>query len=40
MDELAFTDLFFQPHFNKPWNILNTAGLEVEENKENINDFK
>ncbi|WP_099187232.1 FAD-dependent oxidoreductase [Tepidibacter mesophilus] len=29
MDELAFTDFFFQPHFNKPWNILNSAGLKV-----------
>ncbi|WP_445489016.1 FAD-dependent oxidoreductase [Niallia sp. 03133] len=27
IDELAFTDFFFQPHFNKPWNILNQAGL-------------
>lgn len=26
MDELAFVDFFFQPHFNKPWNILNLAG--------------
>ncbi|GAB6189246.1 NADH oxidase [Marinitoga arctica] len=28
MNELAFIDFFFQPHFNKPWNFLNTAGLE------------
>ncbi|KAF2955134.1 FAD-dependent oxidoreductase [Marinitoga sp. 38H-ov] len=28
MEELAFIDFFFQPHFNKPWNFLNTAGLE------------
>ncbi len=27
IDELAFTDFFFQPHYNKPWNFLNTAGL-------------
>lgn len=27
IDELAFIDFFFQPHFNKPWNLLNTAGL-------------
>ncbi|WP_374017382.1 FAD-dependent oxidoreductase [Paenibacillus thiaminolyticus] len=27
IDELAFVDFFFQPHFNKPWNLLNTAGL-------------
>ncbi|SHF14893.1 NADPH-dependent 2,4-dienoyl-CoA reductase, sulfur reductase [Marinitoga hydrogenitolerans DSM 16785] len=28
MEELAFVDFFFQPHFNKPWNFLNIAGLE------------
>jgi NADPH-dependent 2,4-dienoyl-CoA reductase/sulfur reductase-like enzyme len=27
MDELAFTDFFFLPHFNKPWHFLNLAGL-------------
>lgn len=27
VDELAFVDFFFQPHFNKPWNFLNTAGI-------------
>lgn len=30
VDELAFVDFFFQPHFNKPWNILNLAGLNAE----------
>jgi NADPH-dependent 2,4-dienoyl-CoA reductase/sulfur reductase-like enzyme len=25
MDELAFVDFFFQPHFNKPWNFINAA---------------
>jgi NADPH-dependent 2,4-dienoyl-CoA reductase/sulfur reductase-like enzyme len=25
--ELALTDFFFQPHYNKPWNFLNQAGL-------------
>jgi NADPH-dependent 2,4-dienoyl-CoA reductase/sulfur reductase-like enzyme len=25
IDELAFVDFFFQPHFNKPWNFLNSA---------------
>lgn len=30
IDELAFVDFFFQPHFNKPWNFLNTAGLKAE----------
>ena len=27
VQELAFVDFFFQPHYNKPWNLLNTAGL-------------
>lgn len=27
MEELAFIDFFFQPHYNKPWNFLNSAGL-------------
>ncbi len=30
IDELAFIDFFFQPHYNKPWNILNMAGLQAE----------
>ncbi|MFZ5969896.1 MAG: FAD-dependent oxidoreductase [Bacillota bacterium] len=30
IDELAFMDFFFQPHFNKPWNLLNLAGLSAE----------
>lgn len=29
IDQLAFIDFFFQPHYNKPWNFLNTAGLEA-----------
>jgi NADPH-dependent 2,4-dienoyl-CoA reductase/sulfur reductase-like enzyme len=29
IDELAFVDFFFQPHFNKPWNFLNSAGLNA-----------
>lgn len=29
VDELAFVDFFFQPHFNKPWNILNHAALNA-----------
>ncbi|MEK3663618.1 FAD-dependent oxidoreductase [Paenibacillus sp. FSL E2-8871] len=28
IDQLAFIDFFFQPHYNKPWNFLNTVGLE------------
>jgi NADPH-dependent 2,4-dienoyl-CoA reductase/sulfur reductase-like enzyme len=30
IDELGLIDFFFQPHFNKPWNFLNTAGLNAE----------
>jgi NADPH-dependent 2,4-dienoyl-CoA reductase/sulfur reductase-like enzyme len=30
IDELAFVDFFFQPHFNKPWNYLNSAGLNAQ----------
>ncbi|MCV9886789.1 FAD-dependent oxidoreductase [Metabacillus halosaccharovorans] len=29
MDELGFVDFFFQPHYNKPWNFLNQAGLQT-----------
>ncbi len=29
VEELAFVDFFFQPHYNKPWNILNLAGLNA-----------
>ncbi|WP_379156979.1 FAD-dependent oxidoreductase [Paenibacillus sp. sgz5001063] len=29
VDQLAFMDFFFQPHYNKPWNFLNTAGLQA-----------
>lgn len=28
VEELAFTDFFFQPHFNKPWNYLNSVALK------------
>ena len=27
IEELTITDFFFQPHFNKPWSLLNTAAL-------------
>jgi NADPH-dependent 2,4-dienoyl-CoA reductase/sulfur reductase-like enzyme len=30
IDELAFVDFFFQPNYNKPWNLLNLAGLSAE----------
>lgn len=29
IDQLAFVDFFFQPHYNKPWNYLNSAGLQA-----------
>lgn len=29
IEELAMTDFFFQPHFNKPWGLLNQAALAL-----------
>lgn len=29
IEELAMTDFFFQPHFNKPWSILNAVALKT-----------
>ena len=29
IDDLAFVDFFFQPHYNKPWNFINVAGLNA-----------
>lgn len=29
VEELAMTDFFFQPHYNKPWSLLNTVSLEA-----------
>lgn len=29
IEELAMTDFFFQPHFNKPWSLLNAAALKA-----------
>lgn len=29
IEELAMTDFFFQPHFNKPWSILNSVALKA-----------
>lgn len=29
VEELAMTDFFFQPHFNKPWSLLNTVALSA-----------
>lgn len=30
IDELAFFDFFFQPLFNRPWNVLNELGLAAQ----------
>ncbi|MEF9960205.1 MAG: FAD-dependent oxidoreductase [Niameybacter sp.] len=32
VEELAMTDFFFQPHFNKPWSLLNLVALKALEN--------
>ena len=29
VEDLAFVDFFFQPHYNKPWNFINLIGLEA-----------
>lgn len=29
VEQLAMTDFFFQPHFNKPWSILNAVALKA-----------
>ena len=29
VEQLGFVDFFFQPHFNKPWNVLNRAALQA-----------
>ncbi|AOM84077.1 FAD-dependent oxidoreductase [Salisediminibacterium beveridgei] len=34
IDDLAFVDFFFQPHFNQPWNFMNKAGLAAFESRE------
>ncbi|XMB86562.1 FAD-dependent oxidoreductase [Mycoplasmatota bacterium WC44] len=31
IDELPYLDFYFLPHFNKPWNIINLAGLKATE---------
>ncbi|WP_442602641.1 FAD-dependent oxidoreductase [Paenibacillus sp. KN14-4R] len=30
IEQLGFVDFFFQPHYNKPWNFLNSAGLQAQ----------
>ncbi len=29
LEQLAFTDFFFQPHYNKPWNFINQAAISA-----------
>ena len=29
VEDLAFVDFFFQPHYNKPWNYLNSVALQT-----------
>ena len=29
IEELAMTDFFFQPHYNKPWSLLNAVALKA-----------
>lgn len=29
MEDVAFIDFFFQPHYNKPWSLINQAGLKA-----------
>ncbi|AJY75803.1 FAD-dependent oxidoreductase [Paenibacillus beijingensis] len=38
--QLAFVDFFFQPHYNKPWNLLNQAGLQAMEQERKERDGK
>lgn len=33
VEELAMTDFFFQPHYNKPWGLLNQVALKALENE-------
>jgi len=33
IEELAMTDFFFQPHYNKPWGLLNQVALKALENE-------
>ncbi|TDQ36246.1 FAD-dependent oxidoreductase [Aureibacillus halotolerans] len=35
VDQLAFQDFFFQPHFNKPWHFINRAGMKAMEKQGN-----
>ncbi|MEI5992540.1 FAD-dependent oxidoreductase [Candidatus Enterococcus mansonii] len=34
IEDLAYADFFFQPSFDKPWNIINTAALEAMKNEQ------
>lgn len=33
IEQLALTDFFFQPHYNKPWNYLNQVALQALQNE-------
>jgi NADPH-dependent 2,4-dienoyl-CoA reductase/sulfur reductase-like enzyme len=35
IEELAYVDFFFQPHYNKPWHFLNSGALEAMKDKVN-----
>ncbi|MDQ0205726.1 NADPH-dependent 2,4-dienoyl-CoA reductase/sulfur reductase-like enzyme [Alkalicoccobacillus murimartini] len=34
IEDLAFVDFFFQPHYNQPWNYLNKAALKAMEQEQ------
>lgn len=36
LEELAFVDFFFQPHYNKPWNLLNQAALQAMNERQSV----
>lgn len=35
IEELAYVDFFFQPHYNKPWHFINSGALEAMKDKVN-----
>ncbi|WP_214763022.1 FAD-dependent oxidoreductase [Exiguobacterium sp. s146] len=35
VEELAYVDFFFQPHYNKPWHFINSGALEAMKDKVN-----
>lgn len=36
IEDLAFVDFFFQPHYNQPWNYLNKAALQALEQERDV----